>query len=209
MTLEAAALNKPHYDDKGYDTYVSNVGHRVFGVFDGMGVSEGARSSANLAAALFEKNATLGLDAAGLAGLIDQASKSISVHFPHDGTTATIVRVDSDGKLHYAHVGDSRLYIMNDDRIKQITADEGIGNRLTNYCGPFTHGCCQMGIIHEDDWDMFMLCSDGITGDWREQQLSDEEIEMVLREYNGSDACQKLYQLSKKDDDKTVIVVGK
>ena len=54
-----------------------------------------------------------------------------------------------------------------------------------------------------------MICSDGITGDWREQLLSDVEIEDVLNEYPALEACQKLYQISKKEDDKTVIVVEK
>lgn len=207
--MESAVFNKPHYDEKGFDTYIFDEDHRMYGVFDGMGVSEGARGAANLVAALFGKERSKGLDAAGLGATIDHASRSIAVSFPNSGTTATITRIDSDGKLHYAHVGDSRLYVMSDKRIKQVTADEGIGNQLTNYCGPYTHGCVQIGILDADQWDSFMICSDGITGDWREQEIGDHLIEMDMAELDATEACQRIYQRSIKEDDKTIIVVKK
>ena len=207
--MNIAVVNKPFYDEKGFDAYIMDEGHRMFGIFDGMGTSEGARGSANLAANMFFKRRADGLDAGGLGATIDDVSKSIAIHFPTDGTTAVVARIDSEGRLHYAHVGDSRLYVLKDGRVKQMTADEGVGNRLLNYCGPYTHGCCQIGVLDADQWDTFMMCSDGITGDWKDQLLSDIDIETVLNEYKSHDAAQKLYQLSKKDDDKTVIVVGK
>ena len=207
--MQQAVLNKPHYDEKGFDAWVFEEDHRMYGVFDGMGTSEGARTASNLAAALFFKRRSDSLDALQMGGLIDEASKSIAVHAPNDGTTATVARINSEGELHFAHVGDSRLYVLADGRVSQITADEGIGNRLSNYCGPYTHGCVQAGKLDADQWDAFMICSDGITGDWKDQLLSVEQIEIVMKEYNATDACQKLYQLSKKADDKTVIVVKK
>ncbi len=207
--MKIGTLNKPHYDEKGFDAWIADDTHRLFGIFDGMGTSEGARSSSLLVATRFDKLKSTGPDAFALGAEIDLCSRSIAMHFPHDGTTAVVVRVDSENQLHYASVGDSRLYVMKDGRVKQITADEGVGNRLMNYCGPYTHGCVQLGMLEDDQWDSFMLCSDGITGDWKDQLLSDEQIELVLREYEPQDACQKLYQLSKKDDDKTVIVVRK
>lgn len=207
--MNIAVKHQPYYDEKGFDAYIMDEDHRMFGIFDGMGTSEGARGAANLAANMFFKRRADGLDAGGLGATIDDVSKSIAIHFPTDGTTAVVARVDSEGRLHYAHVGDSRLYVLKDGRVKQMTADEGVGNRLLNYCGPYTHGCCQIGVLDADQWDTFMMCSDGITGDWKDQLLSDIDIETVLNEYKSHDAAQKLYQLSKKDDDKTVIVVGK
>ena len=207
--MNVGIKQQPYYDEKGFDVYIYDEEHRMFGVFDGMGTSEGARGAANLAATKFFQVRANGLDAGGLGAVIDEVSKSVAIHFPTDGTTAVVARVDSDGRLHYASVGDSRLYVLKDGRVKQMTADEGVGNRLLNYCGPYTHGCCQIGVLDADQWDTFMMCSDGITGDWKDQLLSDIDIETVLNEYKSHDAAQKLYQLSKKDDDKTVIVVGK
>lgn len=209
--MKSALLSRPYYDDKGFDSNIFDDQHRMYGVFDGMGVSEGARGASALVANLFFKRRADGYDAVQLGGLIDEASKSIAVHFPNDGTTATVARVDSAGILHFAHVGDSRLYVLKDGRVKQVTADEGIGNRLLNYCGPYTHGCVQIGMLDADEWDSFMLCSDGITGDWKEQKLSDKLIEDILTnpEMDVAKMCFALEKESKKDDDKTVIVVAK
>lgn len=207
--MKAYLLEKPHYDEKGFDNNVFDETHRMFGVFDGMGVSEGARGASALVANLFFKHRSDSLDATQLGGVIDDASRAIAIHFPNDGTTATVARVDSNGWLHYAHVGDSRLYVLKNGRIKQITADEGIGNKLANYCGPYTRGCVQAGYLEDDEWDAFMLCSDGVTGDWKEQRLSDEFIEGILKRALPKVACELLVKNSKKDDDKTVIVVQK
>ena len=202
-------LNKPYYDEQGYDAFLVNEEHRIFGVFDGMGTSEGARSAAKMASVMFFKRKADGLDASGLGATIDDISKSIAVHYPTDGTTVVIVRIDSEDRLHWACIGDSRLYVMHGKRVKQVTADEGVGNRLLNYCGPYTHGCCQIGVLDDDQWDSFMICSDGITGDWKEQLIRDEMIEMILNEFDPQDAAHELCKISKKDDDKTVIVVRK
>lgn len=207
--MTSALLERPYYDKKGFDNNIFDDEHRMYGVFDGMGTSEGARNASALAATKFFKHRSDGFDAGQLGAIIDDVSKSIAVHYPTDGTTATVARIDSDGRLHYAHVGDSRLYVMLDGRIKQMTADEGYGNRLLNYCGPYSHGCCQIGILDEDQWDAFMICSDGVTGDWKEQLLSDSQIETVMSMYKPTDICHKLVQLSMKDDDKTIIVVEK
>ena len=207
--MRTGVLNKPHYDEKGFDSWIADDGHRLFAIFDGMGTSEGARGAALLAANLFNQKRSTGMDALEMGATIDEASKAIAVHFPTDGTTAVVTRIDSEGNLHWASIGDSRLYVMHETRVKQITTDEGVGNRLLNYCGPYTKGCCQLGMLEPDQWDAFMICSDGITGDWKEQLLSDVDIERVLLDYPPQDACHKLYQISKKDDDKTVIVVEK
>ena len=207
--MNIAVKYVPFYDEQGFDQYILDDEYRLFGVFDGMGTSEDSRGAAQLAALLIQKERSTSPNAIALGALIDQASKSIAVRYATGGTTATVARIDSSGDLHWAHTGDSRLYVMKDHRVRQVTADEGIGNRLLNYCGPYTRGVVQVGEIHTDDWDKFMICSDGITGDWREQLLSDIEIENVLNEYAPPEACQKLYQISKKEDDKTVIVVEK
>ena len=41
------------------------------------------------------------------------------------GTTATVARIDN-GKLHYAHVGDSRLYLLRHSILKRLTHDHSV-----------------------------------------------------------------------------------
>ncbi len=49
----------------------------------------------------------------------------------HDGMKTTlVVLIISDGKVHYAHVGDSRLYVINDGHIKQRTLDHSVPQML-------------------------------------------------------------------------------
>lgn len=208
--MDIAYINKPYYDEKGFDNWVVNEEHRLFGVFDGMGTREEARAVALLLGNAFGHKASLGQDCKQLAETINETSRTASAYYPNDGSTATVARIDSKGVLHYAHVGDSRLYVMRNGRIKQITADEGVGNLLLNYVGAYSHGVCQMGSIEAVDWDAFMLCTDGITGDWKPQFIYDDEIERLFTDrLTSKEICRNLVSISKKDDDKTVIVVNK
>jgi PPM family protein phosphatase len=210
--MDIALVQKPFYDETGFDNSVVSEEHRLFGVFDGMGTQEGARAIAGLLSNSFLKHAADGYDCKQLAELIERIARSAAAYWPSNGSTATVVRVDSYGKLHFAHVGDSRLYIMKKGRIKQITADEGVGNMLLNYVGALSHGVCQMGILEADDWDALMLCTDGVTGDWPEQRVSDEEIEgafnlvRTVGEDGAKTVADMILKMSKKNDDKTIIV---
>jgi len=208
--MDIAYINKPYYDKEGFDGFLVNEKHRVFGVFDGMGVSEGARAIAIMIGNAINHHASLGHDCKQMAETINATARTSAAHYPHDGSTATVVRVTSDGVLEYAHVGDSRLYVYRRGRIKQITADEGIGNLLLNYVGAYSHGVNQIGQIEAEDWDAFMLCTDGITGDFKDQFIEDEQIERVFQDRQTSqEICNDLVSMSKKDDDKTIIVVSK
>jgi len=208
--MDIAYINKPHYDDVGYDSWIVNEEHRVFGVFDGMGVSDGARAASMMLSNKFGQVASTGLNAKALGEVINSVSRTLSNMFPNDGSTATVVRINSEGQLYYASIGDSRLYVMRKGRIKQVTSDEGLGNMLTNYVGAYSHGVCQIGEINSDDWDAFMLCTDGITGDWQPQFIYDDEIERLFTDrLTSKEICRDLVSISKKDDDKTVIVVNK
>lgn len=207
--MDVASINKPFYDEQGFDTFVINMNKNTFGVFDGMGTEEGARAIAIMLANSFNSRGNLFTDCKLIAEHINLLSRTAAASWPHNGSTATVVHIDEDSNLHYAHIGDSRLYVYNEGRIKQVTADEGIGNLLLNNVGAYSHGVNQMGAINILDWDGFMLCTDGITGDWREQLISDQQIESLFKNRQTSEEiCRDLISMSKKEDDKTVIVVN-
>lgn len=42
------------------------------------------------------------------------------------GTTMTLVQLDSEGVAHFAHVGDSRAYLLRDGNLRQITVDHTV-----------------------------------------------------------------------------------
>lgn len=205
--MQIAVKSKPHYSEKGFDTHVAIAEQRLFGVFDGMGVSQESAFASSAAASMLTEIGTCSYYE-HLVDYLHAAKRLISERAPHGGTTATVVYVDLGGYLHYAHVGDSRLYVLHNGRVKQITSDEGSGNILYNYLGYHGIGVAQCGIVY--NWDAFMLCTDGITGDWQEQLLSDKDIEDVLIRDDGlEDRAQVILDMSRKNDDKTLILVQK
>lgn len=197
----------PYYDKQGYDVAICNTEQNLFAVFDGMGTSKGARRASKLAAGILQSHfETSGInDWRGLAYAFthfnDVAKRDPSV----GGTTGVAVFIERGGRVHYAAVGDSRLYVLRKGRVKQITSDEGVENMLLNYLGAGSIGVAQAGYI--DEWDRLLLVSDGITGDREPDLVTDEEIESCLKCTKLADVVTTLVEVSSKSDDKTIVVV--
>lgn len=209
QNLKVASLSVPYYSKRGYDSMIVDTIYNLYGVFDGIGVSRESAWASRLAqsivstiAATSEVHEIERRDT--LRNALLEASRLVRER-PGAGTTATIAQIDEDNILHYAHAGDSRLYVLYDGRVKQVTADEGYGNLLLNWIGSPEQQIFQYGSISK--WDAFMLCTDGITGDWEDQLLSDEEIEDILTNASPDEAAESLVKASKKNDDKSIIVV--
>lgn len=130
------------------------------------------------------------------------------------GTTLTAVLI-RDGKLHLAHVGDSRAYLLREgDRISQLTTDHTLVEQLIrdgriSREQAATHPqrsvvTRAIGVDRDVEVDSFppldlqggdqvLLCSDGLTG-----PVSDERITRILRELDdGDDACAALIDAAK------------
>lgn len=200
--MNVASKLVPYYGLGGYDSLICNKTRRIFGVFDGIGISEGSRQ-----AALYAKNYFSGME---LLTYQDLRSDLLSIHSDLQsspgGTTATVICIDSKGNIHYAHCGDSRLYVLLADKVRQVTADEGIENILYNHLGRGGHGCFQSGIILAEDWDKAMLCTDGVTGDQIPDLLTYQDIEIELKR-SPLTAVEELILTSTKKDDKAIIVI--
>lgn len=209
--MKFASELKPFYDEKGFDQIVALEDAKVFGVFDGMGTSKGARRASKLAAGILESHtAENGIrDWRGLVSafshFIDVSKRDPSV----GGTTGVAIFIDDAGDLHYASVGDSRLYVLAGGRIKQITADEGVENMLLNYLGAGSLGVAQAGYIVAEEWDRALLVSDGITGDRHPDLMSDADMELYLKTGDITTVAANMIQYSRKQDDKAVVVVEK
>jgi serine/threonine protein phosphatase PrpC len=98
-----------------------------------------------------------------------------------------------------------------DGTVAQVTQDEGEGNRITNALGmPMNEGdfiVKQWGDIGIRDGDKFMLCSDGITGDYGDQLMGNDEIGQIMSKAKSpSEAAMRLTAAARKHDDRTVIV---
>lgn len=110
------------------------------------------------------------------------------------GTTMTAVHIDGDS-LTGAHVGDSRLYLLRDGELKQLTRDHTVAQdmvdqgaiskdeamqhplsaMLTRSLGSRMHVDCDLIDRKLLPNDVLMLCSDGLTS-----MLPDDEIATIL-----------------------------
>lgn len=100
------------------------------------------------------------------------------------GTTVVVGYLGSD-HLTYAHVGDSRLYLLRDDKLRQLTSDHsfiqevvdqgffptlkearayGINeNVLTRAVGSTTRVSAATDVIELHRGDLYLFCTDGLT----------------------------------------------
>ena len=149
------------------------------------------------------------------------------------GTTATILHIaqpqESQPQIitqraFYAHVGDSRLYKLEQDRLRQITSDHSyvedlvrqgeiteeearrhpMKNVLTQAVGAVDNLDIEVGSFKVKRGDLFLLCTDGLTN-----MVNDEEIFNILHSTkNPADDLIAAALSHGGKDNISVIVVG-
>ena len=208
----------------------------VFVVADGMGGHRGGEIASRIAVrtilAFYSADEEQNRSQA-LAFAFREANKTIIEESIADsalfgmGTTCTALALH-DGHAYFAHVGDSRAYLLRDGKITQITHDHSIVGEMV-----------RSGIISDEDarhhpkrnvitrslgaqedttadipdvplaiqaGDLFMLCSDGLT-----TYLSDEDIAGTLAAYEPQEACKKMVRQANDAggrDNITVLVIA-
>jgi protein phosphatase len=189
------------------DNYV--VAPPLFAVADGMGGAQAGEVASRLAASALE-----GGDSDGLQGLehvdalIQEANRRIYDRASTDpsasgmGTTMTVALVDGM-TVAIGHVGDSRAYLVRDERMEQLTEDHSLVNELQKsgkLSAEEAHAHPQRSVItravgtdpdvdvdgftiEAQEGDVFLICSDGLT-----DMVEDEEIlELVHRNRDDLD----------------------
>ena len=140
------------------------------------------------------------------------------------GTTLTVLLVE-DGTAHFGHVGDSRLYLFREGRLKRLTRDHTVVQqeidagrltpelaRIVPHKNILTQSVGYHGPVEPDtstrpalDQDIFILCSDGLTDPLDEQQLT-----QICHQTAFEDLAEELVQQALRhgtEDNVTVIVV--
>ncbi len=129
------------------------------------------------------------------------------------GMGSTIVAIHFDGSdLHIAHVGDSRCYRLRDGNIEQITRDHSLindalalkpdltqeelarlpKNVITRALGMKDAVKVDIQSVHVEPEDIFLLCSDGLTG-----MINNDQILEVFSLTNDLDeACELLIAMA-------------
>jgi len=208
------------------------AGAIVCGVYDGCGGSRAGAFPSQVVARVVHEALPEGwwcTAPAALGSLLASAVQTAAQYLFHHrvgmGTTATLVAAVHH-QLHLAHVGDSRVYLLRDDTLTQLSRDHTLVAELRE------RGLLkpeeQVGIVHRNvmlrvlgvsesvevdahtidllPGDRVLLCSDGLS-----DKLDDAQMAAVLRQHlDPSTACRALLDAAEEadgSDNLTVVVV--
>jgi PPM family protein phosphatase len=130
------------------------------------------------------------------------------------GTTCTAVAICGD-RAYFAHVGDSRLYLLRGSSISCLTRDHTVVNRLVEEglitpeqaashpqqhvltgalgASPDVHADLSQAPIPLEHGDVLLLCTDGL---WN--LVADRELSAIITDRAVAEACQELVQIAKR-----------
>jgi protein phosphatase len=139
------------------------------------------------------------------------------------GTTCTALAI-RPGEAYFAHVGDSRAYILRGGELKQVTEDHSLVGEMVRSgiisdedakVHPRRNVITRSLGTHEEletdtpdsplpliDGDVFLLCSDGLTS-----LVDEEELEVVVGANSPREACDRLVELANAKGGKDNITV--
>lgn len=214
-SIKVGVAERPKYNED----ITLHTTNGLFVVLDGMG-GEGPKGSAKLAASIAANVLLEKLDnlddvetvKANIVSAFDEANNRVTTEAGGGATTATAVKLieaeDSSIKAVWASVGDTRIYLFRDGKITQLSKDEGNERFVSNGLGiGNNYELNQIATVDLKIGDRLMLCSDGITGDYKHQALSESEMESAFSQPTAQGAADKFLEYSKKIDDKSVIVI--
>ncbi len=160
-----------------------------------------------------------------LRAAVQKANEAVGKHIPEGGTTVTCA-VILDELAYFAHVGDSRAYLLTKDSIEQITRDHSLVQRLIELdqltpAEAAEHpqrNVLYRAIGQNENLDVdavtrrlppgarLLLCSDGL---WN--MVSEETIRSVVMDHDDpQDACHQLVHLANErggPDNITVVLI--
>jgi len=216
------------------DRFLSVPERGLFAVFDGVGGQRAGEVASQTAAETIEEalaHTSAGSSVELVSRAIQFANRDIFEMAESDeayktmATTVALVHIDGS-RATIAHVGDSRVYRLEDGRFHRETIDHtdfndalksgGIGRDQLSALGRSNVINRALGVDREVEVDVkqinlrdgarFLLCSDGIY-----RHLSDEEIARVLAENKdpqlAADELKRLVHERGADDNLTAVIV--
>jgi protein phosphatase len=180
----------------------------MFAVADGMGGARSGEVASQIAVDEFEaQQAADGSPEDLLARIVQAANRKIYELAQSDeshagmGTTLTAALVGA-GEISLGHVGDSRAYRFRDDELERLTQDHSLVEELmrmgklspedaevdprrsiiTRALGPEPTVEVETCTYPAKDGDVYLLCSDGLTG-----MVSEERLGEILRSRSSLD----------------------
>ncbi|MCX7612111.1 MAG: Stp1/IreP family PP2C-type Ser/Thr phosphatase [Ignavibacterium sp.] len=214
-----------------YGSFTGNYGNLIV-VCDGMGGHKGGATASRIAVESIKQHFEQLSDnfdpKAELKTALEKANNNIiqkaseSEELKEMGSTAVVLLIREDN-AYYAHVGDSRIYLIRENKIYQLTKDHSLVQQLVD-----------SGIIDEEaakshpqknvisrslgadgknqpdiaepltifKGDIFILCTDGLSG-----YLSNEELLEIASKNEPQTACAKMVELANDRGGKDNITV--
>lgn len=177
---------------------------KLLGVFDGLGGLEKGEETSRIAA---ETALTCSKNQEAfewLKNYFQKAERAIASYRNQQqvaacGTTAVLLLAKED-HVHLAWIGDSRIYLYQDRKLRQISQDHvgfapwGIKPPMIQYLGlPETEGRIEpeYTVLQTRPGDIYLLCSDGLS-----DMLSLEEMELILQNEDPDQAGKQMMDLA-------------
>jgi PPM family protein phosphatase len=174
----------------------------LFAIADGMGGAQAGEIASALAAGALKDSRADGGGEARVVELIQEANRRVHERASTDaatsgmGTTMTVALVETDGKVTFGHVGDSRAYMLREGRLEQLTNDHSLVAELvrrgelspqeaevhpqrsviTRALGTDPDVDVDAFTIDALPGDVYLICSDGLS-----DMIGAPQIEEVLR----------------------------
>ena len=176
------------------------------GVFDGMGGHKKGEVASDLASSVMKE------DYEDLVSYVEKANEAIYTYQENNkdsegmGTTMTAIKIDEDGVLHVAHVGDSRCYVLSKRNLIKLTQDEnvpGYQNVLIQALGTKKKLSIQTKDIQLLKGDVVLLCTDGLYNELGEEYLKKKLLEGISAETLISEVL-----LQEPKDNITAIIIN-
>lgn len=223
----SAATDKGCVRKDNQDNYYISPEGKVFVVADGMGGEAGGALASRLAveavAGLFAEQKPESDDEQDIQRwLFEAVSRANTAVYAERcnnpktrrlGTTIVVAVQTEGGRLHIAHLGDSRAYrISADGAISVLTQDHSVAfelvllgklaleqyesspfrNYLTRCVGHDAQVKMDQSPCNVGAGDWILLCTDGLTGEVREGEIA----QIVTAAATPEEACQKLIELT-------------
>jgi serine/threonine protein phosphatase PrpC len=190
---------KRHHNE---DSYVFQP--PLFAIADGMGGARAGEVASALAAGALNESTVNGGGQQLVVQLIQEANRRVHQRASTDaetsgmGTTMTVALVEADGTVTLGHVGDSRAYLLRDDRLEQLTDDHSLVAELvrrgelsaeaaevhpqrsviTRALGTDPNVDVDAFAVDAEAGDLYLICSDGLS-----DMVDGAEIEAILRDH--------------------------
>ena len=177
-TNAASKTDTGRLSDHDEDYFVARRDLGLYLVADGVGGAEAGELASRVACQLVEKSirGTLAADpppashSTILGNAIREASSGLLDYARREagsggvGTTLAALWLHGDRVL-FAYVGDSRIYLYRQGRLRQLSRDEKAGRyRLAASLGSERPVDPHLGVIRLQPGDRFLLCTDGLYG---------------------------------------------